>query len=100
MEETNGDTAYIHSPDELEDDDTHGLVCFLSHERPCGADCMAFITQPSESPALNEQQKCCIALVSLERLGRYSGGLLKMVNNFIADVERGTPSPKDPKGGS
>lgn len=79
---------YVELPDEIDDDVSNGLMCFINMDRQCGHDCMAYTTQGSESPTLNDQQKNCVIVVGLERLGRYSGGLLKVVKNQIEDETR------------
>ena len=87
------DTPFIHSPDEVEADKENGLVCFLSVERPCGADCTAFTTYPAESKLLSEQQKNCVLIVAMERLGRYSGGFISMIRPLLDDIKRGMQNP-------
>lgn len=69
---------YVERPDVIDDVVDNGLICFFNMDRPCSADCMAWTTQPSESTVLNQQQKHCIALVSVERLGRFSGVLVQL----------------------
>jgi hypothetical protein len=91
------DDPYIEAPDVLDDHERNGLICFLSGARQCGADCMAYTTQSAESNVLNEQQKHCIALVSLERLGRHSGLVVKTWRDIWADIQRMTQTM--PKGG-
>lgn len=82
---------YIEEPDVLEDDaENNGLVCFMNMDRPCGADCMAYTGETSESKYLSSQQKDCIVLVSAERLGRYAGGILSIIKNSQADQGRAT----------
>jgi hypothetical protein len=87
--------------------DSNGLFCFLNGERECGADCMAYLTEPnSESPHLGLQQKNCILLVSVERLGRSTAGIASLVNKAqqasakeAADrMRQSHPSPPDPRG--
>lgn len=98
----NDDTPYIEPPEELDDDpEKNGLTCFLNETRVCGPDCMAYTTFQSESPYLNAQQKHCVAVVGIERLGRYAGGLLSLLKKSEADAKRAArTTPPDPKGGS
>lgn len=91
MEAEAEDIPYIHSPDEM-DDTEDGLQCFIHPDRICGPDCMSFTTQPAESPTLNEQQKHCVLLVGLERIGRYSGGIVRIIKGFIDDKARAAQS--------
>src|SRR5688572_22597438 len=48
------------------------MYCFLSSERLCGPDCMAFITFPkrSNSSELSDLQSSCAILSGIDRLGR------------------------------
>lgn len=92
---------YIEPPDELDDDPKNGLVCFLNMDRPCGPDCMAYTTNKAESVYLNEQQKHCTLIVGIERLGRYTGGLLSIIKANKADAQRAVSvKPPSPTGGS
>ena len=95
------DDPYIDRPDVLNDDaERNGLVCFLNADRACGPDCMAYVTFPSESLLMSEQQKHCIVLVSTERLARFTGGILSQMRKGQEDAQRGgTKSPPDPMGG-
>lgn len=69
-------------PEESEGTPTNGLMCFLNDKRECGADCMAFTAEPNESPNLSMQQRNCVLLVAVERLGRYHGGISSMLNKI------------------
>jgi len=92
--------TYVEPPEELDDDpERNGLNCFLNDVRVCGSDCMAYTTFASESPYLNDQQKHCSAIVGIERLGRYAGGILSLLKNDKADAGRAKKAPPDPKGG-
>lgn len=82
-ENENEGPDFIHPPDKMEDDPRNGLVCFLNMDRPCGPDCMAYTTLPSEAPQLNHQQRNCVLLVSVERLGRHTGILAKLNKELI-----------------
>jgi hypothetical protein len=89
---------FIETPEESDyDPEAHGLQCFLNNERPCDATCMSYTTEPSESPTLNDQQKHCVVIVALERLGRYGGAVAKAVIETKADVVRAIQAM--PKGG-
>jgi hypothetical protein len=92
------DTPFIDPPEQLDDDpEKNGLACFLNADRICGADCMAYTTIGSESKYLNDQQKHCVAIVGIERLGRYAGGILQLMKNTGADSKRSTrTTPPDP----
>jgi hypothetical protein len=92
-------TPYITPPELLDDDRRNGLTCFLDIDRVCGADCMAHQTFPSESTYLNDDQKHCTVLVAAERLGRYSGGILKHLRDATADSRR-SPGASAPVPGS
>jgi hypothetical protein len=86
---TEQDEEYIEEPDEMDDNpETNGLVCFMNIDRPCGADCMAYAQEDSESKYLSDQQKGCTVLVSIERLGRYAGGIMKTIKDSQADTAR------------
>jgi hypothetical protein len=78
----------------------NGLFCFIDHTRPCGADCMAYTTNPSESPVLNIQQKNCSLLVTADRLSRGVQWLVQINRKSREDEERrNAPKPPDPRGG-
>lgn len=97
---TENDRPYIEPPDEKDDDPHNGLYCFINSDRECGAACMAYTTIGAESPSLNDQQKNCAVLVALERSGRFSGVLVKMIGNFLSDnSRRNQPAPQKPLGG-
>jgi hypothetical protein len=82
---TESERPYIEQPSEKRDDLANGLICFIDPTRECGPDCMSFTTTPAESPGLNDQQKRCTILVSLERVGRYLGVFVKL----FKEVPRG-----------
>lgn len=76
------------------------LYCFLDSARPCSADCMAF-QLPEKSPSLSEQASCCVLLVSAERVGRFTGGLVSLLRKKNADEARAkTTAPSSPLGKS
>jgi hypothetical protein len=90
-----------HDKDEAEIVDqpmTHnGLMCFFNAERECGADCMAYTTEATESKQLSTQQKNCTVLVAVERLGRFMGNVSTDFHKMQADrVRQSQPSPPDP----
>jgi hypothetical protein len=77
---TNPDEEFLHEPPVMEDD-PHGLFCFMNMDRPCSADCMAYTPYDSESKYLPDQAKNCTILVSVERLGRFTGGIMKVLKD-------------------
>lgn len=80
--EGEGDEQFLHEPDEMEDTpENSGLFCFFNMDRPCNADCMAYTDENAETPYLSNQQKACTLLVAVERLGRYSGGIMKIIKD-------------------
>lgn len=93
-------------PDYKEDTPHNGLICWLDSTRECGADCMGYVEDPSESKALSRQQQNCVLLVSVERLGRYVGHLASTARdihhgaaNAAADQARSRQKPPpDPRG--
>ena len=87
---------FLEMPDEqeIQADD---LLCWLNPDRICGADCQAYTTLPAESNILNEQQKHCVLLVALERLGRYSGAIARLLKEAKGDLDRAMQSL--PRGG-
>lgn len=95
-EEEDGGTVF--SPN-MRPEDT-GLMCFMDAARPCGAECMAF-TMSEKSPALSLQQSSCVLLVGVERMGRFTGGLVSLLRKKTADEARtGTSAPPSPLGKS
>lgn len=77
-----------------------GLYCFAHPDRVCRADCMSYTTQPAESPSLNEQQKHCLILVAIERLGRYSGAIMTLLKRGKEDSARVINPTSNPLGGT
>jgi hypothetical protein len=85
----------------------NGLYCCFQSSRECGADCMAYLPQPAaDSPALGPQQRNCVLIVSIERLGRYSSGIVQALIKRqqdaaieAADRKRQSPTPPpNPRG--
>jgi hypothetical protein len=54
------DAELAHHPDMKDDTPASGLVCFLDKDRPCGADCMAFVLHPGVRGG--EQAARCLLL--------------------------------------
>jgi len=101
------ESEYQEPPEIKADNVQNGLMCFLDASRECGAECMAFITEPVEAPnILGPQQRNCILIVSAERVGRYMSGLVQLVkkgqektDKEAADRKRTQVAPPpDPRG--
>ena len=101
------ESEYQEPPELKTYDIKNGLMCFLDATRECGADCMAFVTEPVEAPTvLGPQQRNCILVISAERVGRYMSGLVQLVrkgqeasNKEAADRKRTQVAPPpDPRG--
>ena len=97
MPEQNGtERPFIETPDEQELQATD-LMCFFNPERVCGGDCMSYTTQKAEAKILSAQQKHCVILVALERMGRHSGMAIKAVRELRDEIVKAAMSP--PKAG-
>jgi hypothetical protein len=78
----------------------NGLFCFLNSARPCSSECMAYTVSPAESQSLGDQQKNCVLIVGVERLGRFSGAIMTLLKNKAADEARSSAKPPpNPAGG-
>lgn len=85
---------------------SNGLFCFLDSSRECGADCMAYTTEASENKAMSTQQRNCLVLVSVDRLGRFMGNMAtsahKMQTRAATDAadraRQSQPTPPNPRG--
>lgn len=94
-----GDVVY--HPDMKEDGPSSGLCCFMDKERPCGADCMAFLTDPpSKDDYVGQQWSHCHLLVNAHRVGKHlvvlaqvGGELLHKQRVHAADQARSTQAP-------
>lgn len=83
-------------PDLKADDKASGLMCFLDDTRECGADCMAYLPEPADPTvtSLGPQQKNCILIVSVERLGRYSAGVVSILRKGQERTEKDAADEK------
>jgi hypothetical protein len=76
-------TPYLHHPDLKEDDARHGLVCFMDHNRVCGPDCMAYLSDPPEQADYRGQQWAnCMLLVNAHRAGKHLTIVAQVVSEF------------------
>lgn len=77
-----------------------GLFCFISPERLCDSDCMAFLpVMPEGADYQGQQWSKCLLLVNAHKAGKHltvlaqhSDGLLKHLRVVKADAQRGGPS--------
>ena len=65
------DDVFIHSPDQMDDDNKNGLICWMNMNRPCGADCMAYLSSPPEGKDYIGQWAHCQFLVDSHRLSKH-----------------------------
>jgi hypothetical protein len=81
------------------------LYCFLDKERPCQADCMAFMTVAADNRQLDGGQAHCVLLdgvTKLNVLAAIGGAMVKDQRQRDADSRRaaaGSPMPPNPLGG-
>lgn len=96
------DTQDPPSTEPKEEAQPNGLQCFLDESRECGPDCMGYVMENDlieKSTILSPQQKNCIFIISVERLGRYIGAGVTMMHKDRADLKRVVqPTPPDPRG--
>lgn len=74
----------------------NGLQCFLDETRNCSPNCMGYITDSDlieKNTVLSSQQKNCIFVVSVERLGRFIGAGVTMMRKDRQDQTRKTAQP-------
>lgn len=104
MNASDADEGDIQDPDA--EPVKNGLYCFFNGERECGADCMAYTGEPSENKALSMQQRSCVLIVSVDRLGRYLGNLataavkmqVKAATDSADRARQAATPPPDPRG--
>lgn len=88
-------TPFIHSPNLMDDDPKkNGLVCFLDKARPCGADCMAFISNAEPSAHIGPQASQCLLLVSAEKLTRHVIIVAKLGSDALSLTKKKTQDEK------
>lgn len=96
------ETPFLHHPDLLEDEpEKNGLYCFLDMSRPCGPDCMSYLSErPEGTDYQGNQWSQCLLLVSAHRgakhltiLASVTDGLLKKTRMQTADQARATQNP-------
>jgi hypothetical protein len=83
-------------PEAEEQQTENGLQCFLDETRNCSANCMGYITDSDlieQKTVLNNQQRNCILIVSVERLGRFLGAGVTMMSKDRADKNRSSTQP-------
>ena len=78
------------------DDDTGeapDLLCFITPDRECGADCMAY-TMPPPGKEYDEQQWAnCKLLTSLHQGGKHLTIIASIMSNADADTRRRQQAP-------
>lgn len=88
--------------DQSEEPGPNGLQCFLDETRDCSPNCMGYTTDGDlveKNTILSPQQRNCIFIISVERLGRYIGAGVTMMHKDRADRQRTTQQPiPDPRG--
>lgn len=96
----NEDNERAYHPDMKEDTPENGLICFLNHERPCGADCMAFTTDKPASQEYVGQWSNCRVLTSLHQGAKHltilahAGG--QLVKGQVDNNRRNQSTPPAP----
>ena len=81
--------------DQQEEDPGKGqLFCFFNETRPCGPDCMAYLTVPPQGKTyLGVQWAQCHILVNVDRAGRHLTVLTQHADTFV----RATTGAKAPE---
>ncbi len=81
-EDVEDESELLESPN-MRDADSSAM-CFLDRERPCGPECLAYVTHPklAKSSDLTQQQAHCAIINNFERVGR---GTI-MVGQAVAEV--------------
>jgi hypothetical protein len=76
------ESEFLENPDMREKD--AAPMCFMNHLRPCGPECLAYVTHPRRAKAseLSEEQVHCALISNAERVGRGS----VMAANAVTEV--------------
>jgi len=98
------DDEVVYHPDMKDNDAANGLVCFLSHDRPCGADCMAFTMEKLDGQEYLGQWANCRVLVGLHKgakhltiLAQVGGQLVKHQADTTRRSQSAPPMPRGPQ---
>ena len=82
-----------------------GGACFLNQSRICGADCMAYLTNPPDGKAyVGANWAQCHLLVNMDRTGRHLALIHQEINTINTNMKKRQadatrPMPPSPKGG-
>lgn len=71
------------------------LACFITQDRVCGPDCMAFLPQaPKGETYLGQQWPHCLVLVSIEKGARHLTIIAGEALKSAAQAARSASAPK------
>ncbi len=72
-----------------------GLSCFISQDRLCGPDCMAFLPQvPEGKDFVGEQWAHCMLLANVHRSAKHLVIIASEMSSANADARRKQNAPK------
>lgn len=76
-----------------------GLFCFISPDRVCGADCMAYSDPPNHKDFVGKQWAHCLLLVNTHRAGKHLTVLASHADTLLnlKQDEARTNQPPPPK---
>lgn len=74
-----------------------GLFCFLSPDRACGPDCMAYDSPPLHKDFVGKQWAHCTLLVNMHRVGKHLTVLANTIDNIDRRQDNSTRIQPPPK---
>lgn len=92
----------LHHPNMVDAEPTrkNGLICWRDKDRPCGADCMAYVEAPVGPDYQGKQWANCLVLVNEHRTGKHltilsqvGGELVRVRKTEAADRARAAQPP-------
>lgn len=75
-----------------------GLYCFITSDRACGAECMAYAAPPPGQDYKDQQWANCKILTSLHQASKHVALIARVVDSESADKKRlSQVPPKEPR---
>jgi hypothetical protein len=99
MERDDERVPSVQLPMHIDDKPGNGLVCFKNMDRPCGPDCMAYLTHPpTDKDYTGKQWANCKLLVDGHKVAKHLTLLTTEMRQISAHLTNaGYPAPPVPR---